>query len=951
MSAPAWSDLEALFHEALARLPAERGTFLAERCAGRPELRVQVEAMLCAHDGAGSATDVGTVTTHARLAPGTRVGAFEIAALLGAGGMGEVYRARDTKLQRDVAIKVLPRAFTTNPDWSARFEREARILATLNHPHIAAIYGVEEADGVRALVLELVEGETLADRLRRGPLPLEEALTVARQIAEALELAHEKGIVHRDVKPANVKLAPDGTVKVLDFGLAKIVAGDRPGLDLSQVPTAIGDVTHEGVIVGTAAYMSPEQARGKPVDKRTDIWAFGCVFYEMLTGKAAFPGDTISDVISSILGREPEWETLPAKTPTGIRRLLRRALEKDRQERLPDIGVVRLEIKEALTPPSATVFDEVHVPRRGRKRVITYVFAAVSSAVAIAFGVLLLRSAPADDRPPMRFSVVPPPNATLSTSTSPAVSPDGRRIAFSATRAGTSLLWIRELDALDAQPLPGTDLGTSPFWSPDSRTLAFFSGGVLQTIDASGGPARKVCDCPGMVEGTWNADGVIVVGSVTGGLFTVPAKGGTPTPLTAPDTARGETSHRSPFFLPDGRHLLFLALPSNEILLGSLDSKEATRLLTAESQAVFVAPSSLLFVQRGWLVLQALDVQRGTLVGDAVPVAEQVFSFPAPNRLAAFGVSSNGVLAYRTFPLDTRTQLTWVDRAGKVLGAVEPPGRYRNPELSPDGTRVALEVSDPQNHSQDVWLVDLVRGVSSRFTFDAANDIYPIWSPDGNWIMFGSDRSGAFNLYQKRANGTGSEERVVRSPTPMVPYSWASNGSVVVYRVGNSAPFNMGILPLAEPRTPRLVEPSRFNQSYGQVSPDGRWLAHTLNEGGRYEVYLRRLEDPDSAKWQLTKDGAVFPRWRGDGRELFYYAVDGRLTAVPIAGAIAPDVGAAVPLFEARMLNGPAIPTGFRQQYDVARDGQRFLLNVPIEQGTASSITVLTNFLSLQSTR
>ncbi len=331
------------------------------------------------------------------------------------------------------------------------------------------------------------------------------------------------------------------------------------------------------------------------------------------------------------------------------------------------------------------------------------------------------------------------------------------------------------------------------------------------------------------------------------------------------------------------------------------------------------------------------------LVGDAVPVAEQVLTHPAPNRLAAFGISSNGVLAYRMFPLDTLTQLTWVDRAGKLLGAVQPPGRYRNPELSPDGTRVALEVPDPQNHSQDVWLVDLVRSVASRFTFDLANDIYPIWSPDGTWIMFGSDRDGVFNLYQKRSDGAGSEERVFQSSADMVPYSWAPDGRAVLYRIGRATPFNMGVLPLVGEQTPRLLEASKFNQSYGQVSPDARWLAHTLNEG-RYEVYLRRFAEPGGGKWQITKDGGIFPRWRYDSRELVYYAVDGRLMAVPIAGEVAPNVGAAVPLFEARMLNGPTIPTGFRQQYNGTRDGQRFLLNVPVEERTATSITVLSNW-------
>jgi hypothetical protein len=438
---------------------------------------------------------------------------------------------------------------------------------------------------------------------------------------------------------------------------------------------------------------------------------------------------------------------------------------------------------------------------------------------------------------------------------------------------------------------------------------------------------------------------VIVFGSQTGGLFTVPAEGGPPAPLTTPDASREEIAHRSPFFLPDGRNLLYRAYPSNEILLGSLDSKETARLLTAESQAVYVAPDSLLFMRRGMLVRQPFDMRSGTLTGDAMPVAEQVLAFfPGPGGEAAFSASSSGVLAYRTRPLDTRTQLTWFDRAGQPLGLVGPPGRYRNPEISPDGTRVAVEVADPQTGTQDVWLVDVGRNVTSRFTFDPGNDIYPIWSPDGAWIMFGSDRDGVFNLYQKRANGTGNEERVLTSPDDMVPYSWSPDGRAVVYRVGQRVPFNMGILPLVGERTPLLLEAAQFNQSYGQVSPDGRWLAHTFQGSGRLEVYVRSFAEPVGNKWQITKDGGVFPRWGHDARELFYYAVDGRLMAVPISGATALEVGPAVPLFEARMLNGSSIPIGFRQQYDATRDGQRFLINVPLEETSPPPITVVINW-------
>jgi Tol biopolymer transport system component len=711
------------------------------------------------------------------------------------------------------------------------------------------------------------------------------------------------------------------------------------------LPTIAADVTGAGIILGTAAYMSPEQARGQPVDKRTDIWAFGCVLYEMLTGAAAFPGDTVSDVISAILGREPDWNAVPANTPTSVRRLLRRALDKDRKQRLPDIGMARIEIDETLAAPDVDVPRAVEAPRH-RGRVIAWTFAAVATIVAIALGVLSLRRQPTETLP-IRLSVAPPPNATFSAAQGgsiPAVSPDGRRVAFVSSRAGATLLWVRSLDALESQPLPGTEGNPAyPFWSPDSRTLGFFAGGALKSVDASGGPVQTLCDCPNAVGGTWSSDGVIVFGSQTGGLFTVPAEGGLPTPLTTPDASPGESSHRSPFFLPDGRHVLYRAFPSNTILLLSLDSKETTRLLTAESQAVYAAPDSLLFMRRGLLLRQPFDLRSGTLTGDEMPVAEQVLYFQGPGE-AAFSASSSGVLAYRTRPLDTRTQLTWVDRAGQPLGLVGPPGRYRNPEISPDGTRVALEVADPQTGTHDVWLVDAGRNVTSRLTFDPGNDIYPIWSPDGDWIMFGSDRDGRFNLYQKRANGTGNEERVLTSPNDMVPYSWSPDGRAVVYRVGQRVPFNMGILPLVGERTPRFLEAAKFNQSYGQVSPDGRWLAHTFQGSGRFEVWVRSFADPVGSKWQITKDGAVFPRWRHDSRELFYYAVDGRLMAVPITGASAPDVGAAVPLFEARMLNGPSVPVGFRHQYDAARDGQRFLLNVPLEETPTSPITVVINW-------
>jgi Tol biopolymer transport system component len=481
-----------------------------------------------------------------------------------------------------------------------------------------------------------------------------------------------------------------------------------------------------------------------------------------------------------------------------------------------------------------------------------------------------------------------------------------------------------------------------PFWSPDSRTLGFFAGGTLKTIDASGGPVRTLCDAPSARGGTWSPDGAIVFGSQSGGLSTVSGSGGSPTPVTTPDTAHEETAHRFPSFLPDGRHFVYWTTPPNTIMLGSLDSKETRPLFTAESQAVYVGPGSLLFVRRGTLMSQPFDARRGTLMGEAVPIAEEVLADTI--GAAAFAASSSGVLAYRVGTLGGQTQLSWVDRAGRQLGAVGPPGRYRNPDLSPDGARVAVEVVDPQGRTQDIWVVEVTRGVASRVTLDPGNDVYPVWSPDGRQIMFGSDRSGVFSLYQKRADGAGDEKLVLKSKTDMVPYSWSPDGRVVVYRTtAVNGGTNLGLLSLQEERPPQLFEPSRFNQGTSQVSPDGRWLAYVSGESGRNEIYVQSFPAPGRGKVQISREGSSFVRWRRDSRELLYYASDGRLMAVPLLNATTLEVGLASPLFEPHTLNGPSPTFGFRQQYDVAPDG-RFLLNLPMGDATPETITVVVNW-------
>ena len=709
--------------------------------------------------------------------------------------MGQVFRARDTTLGRDVALKVLPDAFASDPDRLARFTREAQTLAALNHPNIAHIHGLEESGGVRALVMELVEGDDLAQRIARGAIPIEDALPIAAQIAEGLEAAHEQGIIHRDLKPANVKVRPDGTVKVLDFGLAKAMEPTgAAAVKNSLAPTITTPaMTQAGMILGTAAYMSPEQAKGRPVDRRADIWAFGAVLYEMLTGRRAFAGDDVSEVLASVLAREPDWTRLPAALSPALGTCIRRCLDKNPGRRWHCASDLRIELEAiAAAPrraPEAAVEAGLVVPARTRRFRLALV-AAGSLAAGVLAAVLVMGSQAPPEPQSVRFEISAPDKARFESGlpgSGPAafnagsLSPDGRGIAFAARdETGQVLLWVRALDDVTARALPGTEGAGLPFWSPDSRAIAFFTPGKLKRIDPTGGPAQTICDAASGRGGAWNREGVIVFapGNATP-LLRVSASGGDPSPVTT--LKPGEAGHRFPSFLPDGRRFLYLRELSDgdvtTVMVGSLDAGESTELMAADSPAVYASPGSVLFVRQGTLLARAFDATRLEFMGEPIPIAEQV-TFDGSGR--GFSVSDEGTLAYRVGSNDARKHLTWVDRNGAVVQSVGIPALYQSPAISPDGRSVALHRHE--GTGGDIWVMDANGGKLSRLTFDASQEnANPLWSADGTQIVFGSRRNNKWGLYRKPSNGTGREELLFESDLMKVPMSVSATGMVLFY--------------------------------------------------------------------------------------------------------------------------------------------------------------------------
>ena len=873
------------------------------------------------------------------LSPGTRLGHYAVTALLGEGGMGQVWQATDTQLNRDVALKILPDAFAADPDRLARFEREAKVLASLNHPNIGSIYGLEEADGVKALVLELVEGPTLADRIAHGAMPIEDALPIARQIAEALEAAHEAGVIHRDLKPANIKVREDGTVKVLDFGLAKALDPNLEG-DPSQSPTLTAAATQMGVILGTAAYMSPEQAAGQTSDKRSDAWSFGVVLYEMLTGQRLFTGETVSHVLAKVLDRELDLSALTTSTPPPIRRLLRRCLERKPKRRLGDLGEALSHLEEARASvdkaPSAVPVPAVGQPERWWQALPLALGALIVGGLVAGLAVWsvmrpesprLVRFVVAhDEAPPVSIAVQSPDVA---------ISPDGEHIAYltGSVGSGAEQLHVRPLDQLTSEILVAEGELNSPFFSPDSQSVGFYdrrvSPPVLQRVSVRGGPASTICDLPADLRGaSWGADGTIVFASsdTTSGLWRVAAVGGEPEQLTMPDPDQGEVDHVWPEILPGGEAVLFTIRASpieeSQIAVLSLDTGEQKVVIRGGSYPRYSPTGHLLYGVEGNLWAVGFDLSRLETVGDPVPVQEGVLT--KPQGAANFSVSENGSLIYVpgvAVAGDART-LVWVDREGREEALMAPPAPYESPRVSPDGRYVAVEVRDPDNN--DVMVYDLQRDTPTRLTFDPGQDRHPLWSPDGHRVVFGSNRAGTMNIYSRAADGTGPAEQLTTSDSRQWPQSWSADGQSLVIMDISGGQTDLNVISLgAESRTEELTQ-TEFDEVYAEVSPDGRWIAYMSDESGQLEVYVRPFPNVDDGRWQISRDGGISPVWAPSGQELFFRTFPDSSNMMVVAVETEPTFNPGNPevLFAAPYRAGNF---GRNRPWDVARDG-RFLM-------------------------
>jgi Tol biopolymer transport system component/predicted Ser/Thr protein kinase len=949
-----WQQIEFLFQEALERDPAERNAWLREACCGDSGLEREVASRLANHREAtdlGPRVAAGAAESSGRpasLKPGQCLGHFRIECFLAAGGMGEVYHATDTRLGRDVAIKV------SKADFSERFEREARLIASLNHPNICQLHDVAP----NYLVMEFVEGPTLAERIRQGAIAPEESLAIARQISDALEAAHERGIVHRDLKPGNVKIKADGTVKVLDFGLAKLADPPEAGQRTEDSPTVTMDsaATRAGVILGTAAYMPPEQVRGKRVDKRADIWAFGVVLYEMLTGQRLFEGETVSETLIEVATKEPDWARIPAVPGKNLRRLLRRCLEKDPKRRLRDIGDAWVLLEEA---GQVSELPDARAHGLRRWAWLGWGLAASLFLIAASLSFIHFREALPPRGELLRFQI-PLGDANLSFFARPLLSPNGRMIAYVARDpAGRFVLWVRSLDALEARALAGPEnvISTSVVWSPDSRFIGFAAQGKLKKVAISGGAVQTLCDLPGFVaggtwSGAWSRNGVIVFGAQGHGLMRVSDSGGPTSPVTVLDPSR-ESSHLAPTFLEDGRHLIYRRNSGSGggsgLYLGSLDERpdqQSSKLLVAAESNVVYAPSSdpafgyLLFVRdlrQGSLLAQPFDNRRMELAGEAVPIAEGL-----TDSLGLFSASENGVLAYRTGNTLQNVELRWFNRAGNNLGTVGDPGGHNTVALSPDGTRAA--VSSGSSGAMDIWLHDFSHGTSQRLTFGPTTNLMAAWSPDGGRIAFASNRTGTFDIYQKASSGVGSEDLLLHSSEASFPYDWSPDGRWLLYG-SSTRQFDLWLLPLTgDKRKPVPYLANQFHRSQGRFSPDGRYIAYASNESGRNEVYVQPFPEASGGKWLVSKGGGNQPHWRHDGKELFYISTDSKVMAVDVTTTPVFRNGNPKVLFATR-ISGGAITQNITR-YDVTPDGQKFLINtLPAEAAApASPITVVLNW-------
>ena len=871
---------------------------------------------------------------------GTKLGPYEVQSPLGAGGMGEVYRARDTRLGRDVAIKVLPANLSADPNLRQRLEREAKAVSKLSHPHICTLHDIGHQDGIDFLVMELVEGETLEQRLVKGPLPLEQTVRYGAQIADALAKAHKLGITHRDLKPSNIMLTKTGA-KLMDFGLAKQSEVVPLAGALTEMTAEQSKLTREGTILGTFQYLAPEQLEGKEADARTDIFALGEVIYEMATGKAAFAGKSRASLIAAILSSEPQPMTaLQPMTPPALERVVKRCLAKDPDERwqsAADLSVELSWIGEGGGHTGGTV--PLAAAGKTRERLAWLIASAVS--VALIVGAIWWRSSKPVEQSMNFYASLPFPARDI------AVAPNGHTLALVAYEqsARKNVLWTYELGSQEARSLADTAGASYPFWSADGRSLAFFADGKLKKLNLSGGQVQAICDAPSGRGGTWNMDGVIIFTPYAGqgaggGLYRVSASGGTPTGISNPDSSRGEQSHRWPVFLPDGRHYLYMAANftgrkgANAIFVGSLDSNEKRFVVEAAANAAYAAPGYLLYYRDKTLLAQRFDLKRFALTGEPTTMLTGILNLSVAR--AVFAVSDSGVLVAQTGGGVTLSQPVWFDRKGNEVGVVGKPDVYGNVSILPNGRAVAVDKTDLGSQNVDIWIYELQRESARRLTFDPATEAPSIWSPDGARLVFSSNRQLNYDLYMKNADGSQEEKNIVHDDIDKFANDWSRDGKYILY----TRATDLWFATLPELKSSLFLKAVSVLRN-GQFSPDGKWVAYASNESGKWEIYVNSFP-AERGKWQVSVGGGEQPRWRGDGKELFYLSSDGKMMAAPVTIGAHFDAGTPIALFQAAPLQPFALPDQFI--YDVSRDGQRFLIITPVKQAETAPMSVVLNW-------
>jgi serine/threonine protein kinase len=959
MTPERYRQIDELLEQALELEPEQREAFLDQACGDDHELRRKIASLLKASQRSGDLLDSPAFDVAAREMAekqegtlprsliGREIGHFKILALLGAGGMGEVYRARDTRLDREVAIKVLPPHLTGDATALARFEREARAVAALSHPNILAIHDFGEDQGIVYAVMELLDGQTLRQRLAASPLGWREAVEVGAAVAEGLAAAHAKGIIHRDLKPENIFLTLDGGVKILDFGLARVKApiSKQPNPAPNTAPI-MANVTEPGMVLGTVGYMSPEQVRGEEADAPSDIFSLGCVLYEMVMGRRAFAHPSPVETMAAILQDQPPKLAEAGKgAPAELDLIVSHCLEKKAEDRFHSARDLSFALRTLLSGSKASL-----IPQQLQRQRIAPAALALIAVVALAALILAVnyfrRSPPGDS--PIRFAV-PLPGAWIGTeleNTFMAVSPDGQRLAFVVENGGRRALWVRPRDSVSARLLAGTEEASSPFWSPDSRWIGFFAEGKLKKIEVSGGPSQVLCDVRiGVGTGTWGRDGTILFGGQGGdgeGIYRVSDRGGTPAPVIKPDRSRGEAWYFWPHFLPDGRNFLFLKSDSNHkgsaTHIGSLDGGESRALLQNSSRVEYAAPGYLLYVREGTLVAHPFNAESLKFTGEPIPIAEQVQYFN-PTGYADFSASES-LIVYRAGEIASR--LVWFDRNGRELGTTGAPGQYEEPRLSPDGKKIAVGLVDPRIGTLDIWTLEPGRDLSTRITTTRQTTEYgPVWSPDGLYLAFAADAMGPPRLHRKMSSGAGEVEDLLPSESQVQwADDWSADGQFIIYAEADArTKLDILVLPLFGGRKPFPILKTPFNEKGARFSPDGRWVAYVSDESGKNEVYVQPFQtsgQSSGARWTISTAGGSQPVWRRDGRELFYLAADNKLMAAPVKTGARFEAGSPVTLFKTE----PAA----EHAYDVTADGHRLLINTNVTRAEALPITAVINW-------